>query len=156
VEIGRCVQKFAGIPCTWNYEMQTIFHHNSSGSRAFTGNLKNKEVHSAITLHPIKKAPLMYRMYTYMLVGTGKDIMVNDKNQNVIFSFLFVSQGLETQELRQESLYLHRDITQMVELLEIAKSGKELTPNVPIFPISEYNKNYLGDPTTSGKHLNLK
>lgn len=21
VEIGRCVQKFAGIPCTWNYEV---------------------------------------------------------------------------------------------------------------------------------------
>jgi chondroitin sulfate synthase len=154
VEIGRCVQKFAGIPCTWNYEMQTIFHHNSSGNRAFTGNLKNKEVHSAITLHPIKKAPLMYRMHTYMLVGLAK-IMIYDKKQ-LICSFSFVSQGLETQELRQESLYLHRDITQMVELLEIVKSGKELTPNVPIFPISEYNKNYLGDPTTSGKHLNLK
>lgn len=24
VEIGRCVQKFAGIPCTWNYEVS--FH----------------------------------------------------------------------------------------------------------------------------------
>lgn len=21
VEVGRCVQKFAGIPCTWNYEV---------------------------------------------------------------------------------------------------------------------------------------
>lgn len=25
VEVGRCVQKFAGIPCTWNYEVLT-FH----------------------------------------------------------------------------------------------------------------------------------
>lgn len=23
VEVGRCVQKFAGIPCTWNYEVRT-------------------------------------------------------------------------------------------------------------------------------------
>lgn len=25
VEIGRCVQKFAGIPCTWNYEVYKFF-----------------------------------------------------------------------------------------------------------------------------------
>ncbi len=24
VEIGRCVQKYAGIPCTWNYEVTLI------------------------------------------------------------------------------------------------------------------------------------
>lgn len=23
VEIGRCVQKYAGIPCTWNYEVKS-------------------------------------------------------------------------------------------------------------------------------------
>lgn len=23
VEVGRCVQKFAGIPCTWNYEVNS-------------------------------------------------------------------------------------------------------------------------------------
>lgn len=81
VEIGRCVQKFAGIPCTWNFEMQSIFHHNSSENRAFAVNLKNKEVHSAITLHPIKRTPLMYRLFAYHL-------------------------GLSAQKLRQESLYL--------------------------------------------------
>lgn len=25
VEVGRCVQKFAGIPCTWNYEVRKSF-----------------------------------------------------------------------------------------------------------------------------------
>lgn len=25
VEVGRCVQKFAGIPCTWNYEVSSLF-----------------------------------------------------------------------------------------------------------------------------------
>jgi chondroitin sulfate synthase len=69
VELGRCVQKFAGIPCTWNYEMQAILHHNSSGVNAFTGNLKNKEVHSAITLHPVKKPSIMYRLQAYTMVS---------------------------------------------------------------------------------------
>lgn len=30
VEVGRCVQKFAGIPCTWNYEVKFLcqLHHH--------------------------------------------------------------------------------------------------------------------------------
>jgi len=55
VEVGRCVRKHAGIPCTWSYEMQNYFYHNSSGNAAFTGNLRSKEVHRAITLHPVKQ-----------------------------------------------------------------------------------------------------
>lgn len=27
VEVGRCVQKFAGIPCTWNYEVSLYTCH---------------------------------------------------------------------------------------------------------------------------------
>ncbi|XP_058815020.1 chondroitin sulfate synthase 1 isoform X2 [Topomyia yanbarensis] len=120
VEVGRCVQKFAGIPCTWNYEMQSILHHNSSGSRAFSGNLKNKEVHSAITLHPVKKPAFMYRLHTYTL-------------------------GLKAQELRQQTLFLHRDIAQMTALLQIPKINKNLAPGVPIFPSDESSADYLGD-----------
>ncbi|KAF6207578.1 hypothetical protein GE061_016025 [Apolygus lucorum] len=65
VELGRCVQKFAGIPCTWSYEMQTIFYHNGSGNAAFNGSLKKKEIHRAITLHPIKDYHNMYRIHNY-------------------------------------------------------------------------------------------
>lgn len=126
VEIGRCVQKFAGIPCTWSYEMQSILHHNSSGSRAFSGNLKNREVHNAITLHPVKKAPFMYRLHSYML-------------------------GLKAQHHRQESLYLHRDIQYMLNLLQIPKTNKLLAPRVPIFPENETNNKYLGDPSILGE-----
>uniref|UniRef100_A0A182MEV0 Hexosyltransferase n=1 Tax=Anopheles culicifacies TaxID=139723 RepID=A0A182MEV0_9DIPT len=125
VEVGRCVQKFAGIPCTWNYEMQSILHHNSSGSRAFSGNLKSKEVHSAITLHPVKKPAFMYRLHAYML-------------------------GLQAQELRQESLLLHRDIAQMTELLQIPRINKNLAPGVPIFPEDETSTGYLGDHNVLG------
>ena len=48
--------------------MQYILRHNSSGKSAFTGNLKRKEIHNAITLHPVKQAPLMYRLHSYIQV----------------------------------------------------------------------------------------
>ncbi|XP_063979175.1 chondroitin sulfate synthase 1 isoform X2 [Diachasmimorpha longicaudata] len=92
VELGRCVRKHAGIPCTWNYEMQSILYHNSSGDQAFTGNLKKREVHRAITLHPVKSPPHMYRLHNYM-------------------------RGLRIQDLKQERVKLYRDITVMIEQL---------------------------------------
>ncbi|XP_068154639.1 chondroitin sulfate synthase 1 [Drosophila tropicalis] len=105
VEVGRCVQKFAGIPCTWNYEMQYILRHNSSGRNAYTGKLKRKEIHNAITLHPIKQAPLMYRLHSYI-------------------------QGLKAEELRQESLLLHRDIKRMSKYLEVPDESTYMLPSV--------------------------
>jgi len=125
VEVGRCVQKFAKIPCTWNYEMQSIFHHNSSGNHAFSGNLKNSEVHNAITLHPVKRPAFMYRLYAYTL-------------------------GLKGQEYRQKTLLLHRDIAYMIELLQIPKSNRLLAPGVPIFPKNETSSLYLGDHSILG------
>lgn len=109
--------------------MQSIFHHNSSGNRAFSGNLKKKEVHSAITLHPIKRSPLMHRMYAYYL-------------------------GLTAQELRQQSLYLHRDIAQMISLLQIPKSHNVLARGVPLFPEND-NYNFLDDYDILGELLLL-
>jgi hypothetical protein len=50
-------------------QMQTILYHNSSGPDAFTGNLKQKEVHRAITLHPVKQHRHMYRVHNYMKVN---------------------------------------------------------------------------------------
>ena len=35
---------------------------------AFTGDLKHKEVHRAITLHPIKVHSYMYRLHAYLQV----------------------------------------------------------------------------------------
>ena len=46
--------------------MQNIFYHNSSGRAAFTGQLKSREVHRAITMHPIKDYPHMYRLQNYV------------------------------------------------------------------------------------------
>ncbi|KAK8735340.1 hypothetical protein OTU49_005628 [Cherax quadricarinatus] len=66
VEVGRCVRKYAKVPCTWSYEMQSILYHNSSGTEAFTGPLKQREVHRAITLHPIKNHTHLYRLHSYI------------------------------------------------------------------------------------------
>lgn len=50
--------------------MQVIFYHNNSGQAAFTGDLKQKEVHRAITLHPVKQPEYMYRLHNYVKVCT--------------------------------------------------------------------------------------
>lgn len=108
--------------------MQSILHHNSSGKFAFTGNLKSKEIHSAITLHPVKKAPLMYRLHAYM-------------------------QGLRAQELRQNSLSLHRDIAEMRKLMDASGQGTIHLSGVPIFPEGPASQMYLGDHDILGKHF---
>lgn len=116
--------------------MQTILHHNSSGRNAFTGNLKSKEIHNAITLHPVKRAPLMYRLHSYM-------------------------KGLEAQELRQDTLSLHRDIARMKYYLS-AKDDESADASflstffdggldLPIFPAIQPNHPlYLGDHSVLG------
>lgn len=130
VELGRCVKKYAGIPCTWSYEMQSILYHNSSGDQAFTGKLKRKEVHRAITLHPVKSPPHMYRVHNYM-------------------------RGLKIQDLQQKRILLHRDIHSMVSSLGINVDNLKnytLAKGVNLFPEkfnSEYyleNTNVLGVP----------
>lgn len=99
---------------------------------AFTGNLKNKEVHSAITLHPVKKPQVMYRLHTYM-------------------------EGLKAQERRQEALLLHRDISTMVKLLHMDKTNKYIAPGVPILPPGHLrNESWLGDAEVLGQSPKLK
>jgi chondroitin sulfate synthase len=49
--------------------MQVILYHNQSGQAAFSGDLKQKEVHRAITLHPVKQPQYMYRLDKYVKVG---------------------------------------------------------------------------------------
>lgn len=108
--------------------MQSILHHNSSGQNAFTGNLKSKEIHNAITLHPVKRAPLMYRLHTYM-------------------------QGLRAQHLRQETLAVHRDIAMMKSILMSSSEDNEFDfamkfggSDLSIFPSNEPNDvNFFGD-----------
>ena len=47
-------------------KMQHIFHHNSSGNNAYTGDLLSREVLRAISLHPIKISNYQYRLHNFM------------------------------------------------------------------------------------------
>ncbi|KAI3389052.1 hypothetical protein SNEBB_005927 [Seison nebaliae] len=67
VEVGRCVRKFAGIPCSWSYDIKTIFYHNSSGNNAYTNDLLYGDVVNAISLHPIKKSQYQYRLHGFLM-----------------------------------------------------------------------------------------
>jgi hypothetical protein len=46
--------------------MQQIFHHNSSGNAAFTGDLLSREVLRATSLHPIKLHEHQYRLHNFL------------------------------------------------------------------------------------------
>lgn len=134
VELGRCVQKYAGIPCTWSYEMQSILYHNSSGDQAFTGNLKKKEVHRAITLHPVKSSPYMYRLHNYM-------------------------RGLKIQDLQQGKIKLQRDIYTMTKELGVNLDhlqNYELADGVPLFSVDPYSEAYPGDTEILGVPVGLR
>ncbi|GAV07635.1 hypothetical protein RvY_17450 [Ramazzottius varieornatus] len=101
VEVGRCIGKFAGVPCAWSYEMQTIFYHNGSGAAAFTGDLHSKQVHRAITLHPVKTSEHLYRIQNYY-------------------------NALKLLSLRHEILKLRREVSDMNSLLYPGKSDPML------------------------------
>ncbi|KAG5347492.1 CHSS1 synthase, partial [Acromyrmex charruanus] len=134
VELGRCVKKYAGIPCTWSYEMQSILYHNSSGAQAFTGNLKKKEVHRAITLHPVKSPPHMYRLHNYM-------------------------RGLRIQDLQHERIRLHRDIYTMAQVLGVsleALKNYEIAEGVRLFPVDPNSEDYPGDTDILGVPASLR
>ncbi|XP_001638185.2 chondroitin sulfate synthase 1 [Nematostella vectensis] len=100
VEVGRCIKRFVGISCTWAFEMQALFYHNQSLTMAFHGNLDTKSVRKAITLHPIKKPPYMYRMHSHFL-------------------------GMKIQDLQHRAVKLQRSLRNMDRLL--SASTNELT-----------------------------
>lgn len=108
------------------FQMQYILRHNSSGRAAFTGKLKRKEIHNAISLHPIKQAPLMYRLHSFI-------------------------QGLKAEEMRQESLMLHRDIKRMANYLQIPDDSKYLVPGITLIPEEENSKRHIEDHNILGK-----
>lgn len=125
VELGRCVQKYAGIPCTWSYEMQSIFYHNSSGQMAFTGPLKSREVHRAITLHPVKQHAHMYRIHNYL-------------------------QGLKIQDRLHQELKIRREMATWTERLQ-KRVGQTWIHRIGTS--SNVDAPYLGLPPTLNKFV---
>uniref|UniRef100_A0AC34RFG1 Hexosyltransferase n=2 Tax=Panagrolaimus sp. JU765 TaxID=591449 RepID=A0AC34RFG1_9BILA len=74
VELGRCVRKHVGIACTWNYEMQTLFHNNQSAPKSFKGTGMNPELKHAITLHPVKEPENMIKTHREDLITQIREL----------------------------------------------------------------------------------
>jgi chondroitin sulfate synthase len=74
VELGRCVRKHVGIACSWNYEMQTLFHNNQSNPSAFKGWGTNPELMHAVTLHPIKQPEHMRKVHQDNLITRLREL----------------------------------------------------------------------------------
>ncbi|XP_068721554.1 chondroitin sulfate synthase 3-like [Montipora capricornis] len=68
VEVGRCIQLYAGVQCTWAYEMRTLFfHHYTEKGQIFHADLNTKTIRDAITLHPIKEPAYMHRLHLHFM-----------------------------------------------------------------------------------------
>lgn len=59
----RCIRKHVGVTCTWNYEMQILFHNNQTVPNAYQSSLT--ELRHAITLHPVKQPSVMRRIHVH-------------------------------------------------------------------------------------------
>lgn len=132
VELGRCVKKFAGVSCTWAYEMQTIFYHNQTND-AFSGSLKQKYIHNAITMHPIKDPQNMYRLHNYI-------------------------KGQKIQHNYQEAITLHRDISSSMSYFGVEPGSlinSELIEDLPLYPEPPGSEYFLGDPELLGSPNSL-
>ncbi|XP_065169963.1 chondroitin sulfate synthase 1 isoform X2 [Atheta coriaria] len=128
VELGRCVKKSAGISCTWSYEMQVILYHNQSSEAAFSGDLKQKEVHRAITLHPVKKPALMYRLHKYV-------------------------KGLNIRARKQECIELHRDMA--FSYAEMSENLRHLEEDFQYELSPHVDDRYFGEGNILGKRTSL-
>jgi chondroitin sulfate synthase len=108
--------------------MQVILYHNQSGQAAFSGDLKQKEVHRAITLHPVKQPQYMYRLDKYV-------------------------KALKIQNYQQETIDLHRGIASaMAELGYRIDHLQEvsLVEGLRLFPEERGSEGYLGDTSLLG------
>ena len=102
--------------------MQHIFHHNSSGNNAYTGDLLSREVLRAISLHPIKISNYQYRLHNFM-------------NLRQII------------DLRQRSLHLKREVFRLkTEILNAESNTSTINNNTdtsrtPIANVTNTNAN---------------
>lgn len=68
--------------------MQVIFYHNKSGEAAYTGELKTKEVHKAITLHPVKQPEYLYKLHTYIQASYCFSADLGLVNWHIVLGYL--------------------------------------------------------------------
>ncbi|CAB4062351.1 CHSY [Lepeophtheirus salmonis] len=78
IEVGRCILKFVGIPCTWSYQMQSLFFHLSGPkgeSSLITRSKDTSFLRNTITFHPLKTVSNLYDLHERVRLANHKDIV---------------------------------------------------------------------------------
>ncbi|XP_069105855.1 chondroitin sulfate synthase 1-like [Argopecten irradians] len=109
VELGRCVRKYVGIPCTREVKKDQLFYHNyKEPNGSFDTTLKDTAVDVALTLHPVKDPKQQYRIANYL-------------------HFLHI------EDLRQKEINLQREITYVDQKLRNGESMINKQRTIPSF-----------------------
>ena len=146
VEIGRCVHRFAKTSCTWSYDMQRLFYHNSTlQQNILNHNFASKELYKAITVHPIKDPEAMKILYKYY-----KRHELQDLNRIVTNSYAKISRSnvqiFDDDELRK--LLKFEDVPTFRDRIENLKDVSKMTSNF------DNNWQFFGQKIYSEKTVN--
>lgn len=122
--------------------MQALFYHNQSKSEAYHGNLDTKSVRKAITLHPIKNPPYMYRIHSHFM-GMGiqnlqhkaiklqrllrnMDVLLNSSSHS-----LSTDRKVHLQDIRDFHSQLHHDHIESWDMFLATKFYSDVTLQPP-------------------------
>ncbi len=89
VEVGRCVAFATGRPCTWAYEMQTLFYHSAGGTdergvEIDPHKINQRVVANAVTIHPIKKPENMELLG--LRLKSSRRVGLRSARQNILLA----------------------------------------------------------------------
>lgn len=115
IEVGRCIQRYAGVKCTWAYEMRTLFfHHYTEKGQIFHGDLNTNTIRDAITLHPIKEPAYMHRLHLHF------------KNVRI-------------QQLQHQAVKLQRVLRNMDHLIQAEQTPQPVQSKVDLLDPREFH-----------------
>lgn len=122
--------------------MQALFYHNQSKSQAYHGNLDTKSVRKAITLHPIKNPPYMYRLHSHFMgmgiqnlqhravklqrVLRNMDVLLNSSSHS-----LSTERKIHLQDIRDFHSQLHHDHIESWDMFTATKFYSDVTLQPP-------------------------
>ena len=99
VEVGRCVTFATGRPCTWAYEMQTLFYHSAGGADERGVEIDPQKVNqrilsNAVTIHPIKSSQNMESLG--MRLKSKRRVSLLSDVQNLRFKSVSVRENISS------------------------------------------------------------
>ncbi|KAL9954162.1 hypothetical protein ACROYT_G041663 [Oculina patagonica] len=134
IELAKCIRRYAGVSCTWSYEMNNLFFHQYTGNGSmFKGDLNTKTISEAITLHPIKQPAYMYRLHSHFMNERIQDLQHKAvKLQRVLRNMdrLLQANGDELSLQEKRSLQDERDFHHQLAINNIEKWNMFTTKSI--------------------------